>query len=175
MVFILKKELILQLLGSSRNFAEDLRFRGVIESIPLGIKEWKKVWDLKEREIPRAIPSSRKRKSSISSQRFQLRTNHQMHKMVYWRILKTDSKVCLWYLTLNTKEKKADENELNTKCMRKPDIFYVLKMEYVRNFWLKVSFVICICTRSDKCGPFCHLICNSGQKSSNLWSKSVDP
>ena len=29
------------------------------------------------------------------------------------------------------KEKKADENEFNTQYMRNPDIFYVLKMEYV--------------------------------------------
>ena len=31
--------------------------RGVIESIPRGIEEWKKVWDLEGRGIPRAIPN----------------------------------------------------------------------------------------------------------------------
>ena len=35
---------------------------------------------------------------------------------------------------------------LNTQYMRNPDIVYMLKMEYGWNFWLKVSFIICIYT-----------------------------
>ena len=71
---------------------------------------------------------------------------------------------------------------INTQYMRNPDIVYVLKMEYGWNFLLRISsnnmhiqhnfflkpFVF-------KHGPFCYRICNSGQKSSHLWCKSVDP
>ena len=49
--------------------------------------------------------------------------------------------------------------------MRYPDIFNVLEMECVRNFWLKVAFI----NRSDihhKHGPFCYWIFMLGQKSS---------
>ena len=42
---------------SSRNFGEDPRIRGVIESIPRGIEESKKVRNLEGRGIPRAIPT----------------------------------------------------------------------------------------------------------------------
>ena len=40
--------------GSSANFAEDSRSRGVIKSIPWGIQEWKKVRDLEDRGMRNA-------------------------------------------------------------------------------------------------------------------------
>ena len=50
-------------------------------------KGWNQSWNWWKQWV-----SSRKRKTSISSQRFQFRTN-QMHEIIYWRIMKIDSKV----------------------------------------------------------------------------------